>query len=137
MELEVLVGEWISEMSRPETSAEPIRGRMVVEPLFGEHYLRVTSTLDHPDVPDSMIVIGRGDETPYTWHYFDSRGVSRTYKMTLADGVWTVWREDPDFWQRFTGRFSADGSTITGAWEMSHDGGAIWEHDFDLTYTKV
>ena len=41
-----------------------------------------------------------------------------------------------DFSQRFTGTFSDDGKTIAGPWEISHDG-KTWEHDFDLTYTKV
>jgi hypothetical protein len=35
-----------------------------------------------------------------------------------------------------TGTFSDDGKTIPGAWEVCHDG-ATWEHDFDLTYTKI
>jgi hypothetical protein len=41
-----------------------------------------------------------------------------------------------DFWQRFTGELSPDGSTITGRWETSQDG-STWEHDFDLIYRKV
>ena len=41
-----------------------------------------------------------------------------------------------DFSQRFTGTLSEDGNTIAGAWEICHDG-KTWEHDFDLTYTKV
>jgi CBS domain-containing protein len=31
---------------------------------------------------------------------------------------------------------SEDGNTISGAWEKSDDG-STWEHDFDLTYTRV
>ena len=38
--------------------------------------------------------------------------------------------------ERYTGTFSDDGRVITGCWEIRHDG-ATWEHDFDLTYTKV
>ena len=77
----------------------------------------------------------------YTQHYFDSRGVVRLYAMTFADGVWTLTRESPDFTplefrQRFTGRFGADGNTISGAWEKGRDGGE-WEHDFTLTYRRA
>jgi hypothetical protein len=32
--------------------------------------------------------------------------------------------------------FGGDGKTITGAWEIRHDG-TRWEHDFDLTYVKT
>ena len=42
--------------------------------------------------------------------------------MSFVDGVWTLTRESPDFTpldfrQRFIGTFSADGNTISGAWE--------------------
>ena len=36
------------------------------------------------------------------------------------------------FSQRYTGTFSADGKTLSGAWEICHDG-ATWEHDCELT----
>jgi hypothetical protein len=135
MSLEVLIGEWTTRMLVPQ--AGPIHGWTVVEPLFGEHFVTVRNSLDHPEAPESLIVIGPGEDTAYRWHYFDARGVSRDYKMTLTGGVWSVWREDPDFWQRYTGRISADGRSIDGAWEISEDQGTTWRHDFGLTYTKV
>ena len=69
-------------------------------------------------------------------HYYDSRGVARVYGMSLSDRVWKIWRSDPDFSQRFTGQVSEDGATILATWEKSEDG-ENWQHDFDLTYTKV
>jgi hypothetical protein len=61
--------------------------------------------------------------------------------MRFSDGVWTLLRDSPDFSplsfsQRFTGTFGDDGDTIRGPWETSNDG-STWEHDFDLTYTRV
>jgi hypothetical protein len=61
--------------------------------------------------------------------------------MSLADGVWTLTRESADFSplafrQRFTGTFSPDGNTISGAWEKCFNG-AGWEHDFALTYRRT
>ncbi|MGH2713282.1 MAG: hypothetical protein ACRDM7_05255 [Thermoleophilaceae bacterium] len=41
-----------------------------------------------------------------------------------------------DLSQRYTGTFSDDGKTISGASEIRHDG-ATREHDFGLTYTKI
>jgi hypothetical protein len=41
-----------------------------------------------------------------------------------------------DFSQRYTGTFSDDRDTITGRWEICHDG-ETWEHDFDLNYTRA
>ena len=70
-----------------------------------------------------------------------SRGVARLYAMTLADGVWTLSRESPDFMpldfrQRYTGTFSADGNVISGAWEIGLADGGL-RHDFDLSYHRA
>ncbi|MGP0029507.1 MAG: hypothetical protein ACLPVF_03270 [Acidimicrobiales bacterium] len=53
-------------------------------------------------------------------------------------GEWAVEAKGPDgqVWQRFAGRISEDGRTITGCWEKAEDG----EHftvDFYLTYRKT
>src|SRR5690242_19588666 len=38
-------------------------------------------------------VIGLDDSADdFTMLYADARGVHRVYRMTLADGVWTIWR---------------------------------------------
>ncbi len=95
-----------------------------------------------PGAPDSVAIVSHDPRTgAYTQHYFDSRGVTRLYAMSLADGTWELLRDSPDFSpldfsQRFTGRFSDDGDTIRGTWEKSFDG-SNWEHDFDLTYRRV
>lgn len=47
-----------------------------------------------------------------------------------AYGSWGTMR------QRYTGTFSEDGSTITGGWEKSIDGGD-WKHDFVLIYHRA
>lgn len=96
-----------------------------------------------PDpAPDGIAIIGFDAGRDILFHhYFDSRGVARVYEMTFVDGIWTLERTRPDFSpldfsQRYVGRFSEDLRTITGAWEICHDG-STWEHDFELTYTKV
>jgi len=76
---------------------------------------------------------GAGEE--FTMLYADARGVHRVYRMTFADGVWTMWRDAPGFNQRFTATVSADGDRIEGRWEMSKDGVA-WNLDFELIYIR-
>ena len=138
--LEALVGEWATE-SVFSFSPEPTSGRVTFAWELGGRFLLERSQVEHPDAPDSLAVITvTGDG--YAQHYFDSRGVVRTYRMTLGDDTWTLMRDRPDFTpldfaQRYTGTFGADAQTITGRWEVSHDGGATWEHDFDLRYRKV
>jgi hypothetical protein len=56
--------------------------------------------------------------------------------MSFDHGAWKMWRDAPGFSQRFSATFSPDGNRIGGAWEKSSDG-QHWEHDFDLTYTRL
>ncbi|HEY3005853.1 MAG TPA: hypothetical protein VGJ44_26130 [Kribbellaceae bacterium] len=134
-DLSALAGEWTIEIHRPETSAEPVRGRMRGELVLGGVFLELRWTIDHPVFPDAVSLIGGADPASYRWHYFDTRGVDRTLRISVSREAWTAVREDPDFWQRFTSR--VDGDVISGAWEMSHDEGATWQHDFDVTYARV
>jgi hypothetical protein len=136
--LEALVGEWTVEASFPSTAG--VAGRVVFEWILDGQFL--VERAEVPGAPDSVAIIGFDpDREAYAQHYFDARGVARVYGMHLDDDVWTLVRDAPDFTplmfsQRFTGRFSADGASIDGRWETSA-GGSGWEHDFDLTYTRV
>ncbi len=56
--------------------------------------------------------------------------------MSFSGNLWKLWRHSPGFSQRFEGRISKDGNTITAEWEKSNDG-RTWEHDFDVTYTRM
>jgi hypothetical protein len=90
-----------------------------------------------PEAPDGVAVIGcDGMSDTYCQLYTDERDVQHIYAMSLADGVWKLWREGAPFSQRFTGELSADGNTIAGRWEVAEDG-ETWRTDFDLTYTRV
>lgn len=92
--------------------------------------------VENSPLPTVSIIGLDGSSEQFTMLYADARDVFRVYQMSLGDGVWKLWRDAPEFSQRFTGTFGDDGDTITGYWEYSEDG-ADWEHDFDLTYTKV
>ncbi len=126
-QLEVLVGEW--EMESPQYPGS--RGRLTFEWLEGGAFL-----VEHM-AGNATWMIGR-DESVQTYYmlYFDSRGVSRIYEMSLEGNVWKIWRNAPGFSQRFTATLADDGNTIRGRWEKSVDG-LQWEHDFDLVYTKI
>jgi hypothetical protein len=83
-----------------------------------------------------MLIGGDDTSDEYAVLYYDSRDVRRVYRMTLKDREWRMWREAPDFNQRFTGKISKDGRVIAAQWEMSRDGDS-WDLDFDITYTTV
>jgi hypothetical protein len=138
--LDVFVGEWAVEAGFAAGEGPQARSRF--EWILDGRFLLQRIEIPVPEAPDGLMIIGAGPETGgYTQHYYDSRGVVRLYAMTFGDGVWTLTRESPDFTpldfrQRFTGTFSADGNTISGAWETGHDDGG-WEHDFALTYRRI
>jgi hypothetical protein len=142
--LEPFVGQWsMAAAFKGMPAADPdAGGRVSFEWLPGGRFLIQRWEVPVPEAPDGIALIGAdpGTEGNYLQHYFDTRGVARVYKMSFENGVWKLWRDEPDFSpldpsQRFTGRFSEDGRTIAGAWEICHDG-ETWEHDFDLTYTR-
>jgi hypothetical protein len=131
-EFDALLGEW--ELTVPQFGAAA--GRAVFERLEEGGFVAQRSYAPDP-APDAVWIIGADDSAEArTVLYHDSRGVARVYQTTLVDGVWRVWRDAPGFAQRYTGRLSADGRTIAGAWELARDN-ATWAKDFDLNYTKT
>ena len=62
------------------------------------------SEIDEPGIPSGIAIIGSDDSTQeYFMLYFDERGVSRKYEVTLRDNVWKWWRNVPGFSQRYEG----------------------------------
>jgi hypothetical protein len=136
--LDAFVGEWTMEATPPGGEPWPGEARVSFEWLEGRTWLIERWTIEMPQAPDGIAIIGLGDDPgTFRQHYFDSRGVHRVYEMTLDDGTWTLRRDDPNpFPQRFTAEFSEDGKTISGRWEKALDG-TTWEIDFDGTYRKT
>ena len=134
--LEAFVGEWIVEASFPGSPP----GHAEFDWALDRQYLIQRTQAPDP-APDSIAIVAVDPKTgAYTQHYFDSRGVVRLYSMTFDGRVWTLSRNTPDFSpldfsQRFTGKFSDDGKTISSTWETSQDG-VSWERDFDLIYKR-
>jgi hypothetical protein len=140
--LEPLVGEWSMVPTFKGMPPAEAGARVSFGWLPGGRFLIQRWEIPVPEAPDGIAIIGADPGRPgaYLQHYFDSRGVARVYKMSLEDGIWKLWRDEPDFSpldfsQRYTGTFTDDGKTVAGAWEICADGKS-WEHDFDLTYTK-
>jgi hypothetical protein len=118
------IGEWAVTASLGDGV-----GRATFEWILDGRFVVQRVEIAHPAAPDTFAILGYQDDG-YVQHYFDTRGVVRRYEMSIEDGVWTLWRDEPGFAQRFTGAFSADGSTIAGAWELNG------EKDFEVTYTR-
>lgn len=133
---EVLIGEWTMVGTHPALPSA-VQGHSTFEWLKQDALLVWHFDWAHGHgLPSAYSVIGHDDAVePCSVLYTDERGVARIYQMSLADGVWKMWRESPDFAQRMTGRFSNNGNTITWHGELSRDG-AAWEEDLSVMYTR-
>jgi hypothetical protein len=139
--LEGLVGDWEMELSNaaflPRPSDRVKGGPVLIEWVQDGAFLAMRMGDKSPGPPQALWLIGRDDSTPnFTVLYYDARSVSRVYEMSFSEGVWKMWREAPGFWQRYEGTVSKGGKTMTAHWEKSADG-SRWEHDFDVTSTKL
>jgi hypothetical protein len=135
--LSVLVGTWNTTGTHSLVPGTTFHGRTSFAWIEGGAFLMMHSQIDEPEIPSGIAVFGTDDTTgEFSMLYFDERGVSRRYEVSLRDNVWKWWRNDPKFSQRFTGAISADGRTIVSSGELSRDGGR-WEPDLTLTYTRV
>lgn len=138
-DLEFLSGEWDMELSNAPflpRHDDVAHGHVSFEWVEDGALLVMRQSEQSGQPPSARWAIGRDESGPgYTVLYSDSRGVSRVYEMGFSDGLWQLWRNTPEFSQRFEGRVSSDGNTITSHWEKSFDGDT-WEHDFDITYAR-
>ena len=82
-------------------------------------------------IPLTVIVLETGDGL--VMEYFDSRGVRRTYGVSLEDGVLRFWRDDPKFAQRYAATLAPD--AFDGVWQVAETPGD-WKDDLKVTYTR-
>jgi uncharacterized protein DUF1579 len=134
---EVFIGEWKTTGSHPYLPDTVLHGRVSFEWLEGGAFLIMRSEIDEPRFPDGVAIFGSDDvEKKFFMLYFDERGVSRKYTVSMEGNQLKWWRDDPSFSQRMSITIEDDGNKMSSKGEMSRDGGA-WEDDLELTYTRV
>lgn len=138
--LDFFNGTWTVEVTHPHLQPTPIMGHTRFEWL-NESYIIQYTHIDKAEFPSSTIVYDWDPQrNHYLQHYFDSRGVTRLYQMSLEEGIWKLWRDTADFsplhfFQRFTGEIDESGNKIESSWEQSDDG-INWAHDFKVLYRR-
>ena len=140
-QLQPFIGEWSVEGKHVALPDAVIRGRSVFDWWGDRAFLIHHSTLDHPDFPDSISVIGATrPDGGLAQHYFDTRGVHRLFDMTFERGVWTLDRKvvgAKDFDQRMRATFSADGNSFAAEWEARDSGTHEMRPDLSAVYTRA
>lgn len=141
--LDLLVGEWELTASSGEQIMSVSRSTFhwladsgfLVQRIDPPTYLAPEWVDGAPERVDA--VVGLDDHSDlFTMLYTDSRGVCRTYRMSLDGTIWTLESQPgPDFLQRFEAAVSDDHTAINGRWEASQDG-REWLTDFEVTYRR-
>ena len=140
-----LVGRWTTEATHRGLPGAIIRGSSEIEWLEGERFLIYRSSYDHPDIPDSISIIG--DTDGLRMHYFDTRGVHRIFKVTVTGEEWEMTMDrhssagsfaspDAPFSQRITYTFEDEDRTMSGKAMLSHDN-VKWDDDLEITCRRM
>ena len=133
-EFEVLIGTWTTE-AKHRLVDEVVSGETTFEWLEGRKFLLQRSHADDERFPDGLWVIGSPESGEgLVAEYFDSRGVRRTYEVSIEDGVWRVWRDAPGFDQRFEARIGAD--EFEGLFQLAEQPGE-WMDDLKVSYRRA
>jgi hypothetical protein len=123
---DALIGTWDTEAKHPLLDAV-VPGSVTFEWLEGGHFLVQRSHNEHELFPDAISVIGAPESGDgLVMEYFDSRGVRRTYGVSLVDGVLRMWRDATGFDQRFSATPAPD--SFEGRWQVAETPGD-WRDD--------
>jgi len=138
--LKLFIGTWEMEISNasflPDAHAI-IKANASFEWFEDGEFLILRQGTKNKETPWAIWFIGHDkDAQNYTVFYMDDQRSSRVYEMSFENSIWKLWRNGPQFRQRFTGEVNQDQNIISGYWEKSVDGNS-WEHDFQLTYKKT
>jgi hypothetical protein len=131
---EALIGTWDTEATHPMLPGVVVPGTVSFEWLEGGRFLVQRSHNEHDQFPDGLCVIGPPEEGDgLRMEYFDSRGVRRTYGISLEDGELRYWRDADGFDQRFAAPIAPDG--FHGVVQLAETPGE-WKDDLEVTYRR-
>ena len=134
---ERIIGEWRSTGTHPALPGVTLHGRVSFAWQHGGAFLVWRSEVEHPLFPDGIAIVGSDDEAGTIFiSYFDERGVSRKYDVTLSQNGFAMQRADPKFAQRMTFSLEAGDTRMVSKGEMSRKA-AAWEPDLSQTFERL
>jgi hypothetical protein len=133
-----IIGNWDTMGSHGMIPHTVLHGRTSFDLDETGGFIRMNSNIqEEVGIPAGIAIIASDDESgTYLMSYYDVRGVSRIYNVSMQGNVMKWWRDAPSFSQRYSLTVSEDQQTMVGKGEICKDGLA-WEKDLDLTYRKV
>jgi hypothetical protein len=134
--LEFLLGEWSTTGTHPAVPGETLRGRTSFSRHEGGAFLIMRSQVDHDLFPDGLAIIGSDDVAGrFAMTYFDERGISRLYDVTVGPRTATWRRDDSEFSQSVTVTADESGDRLTSKGRMSKQSGD-WVDDLSQLFTR-
>jgi hypothetical protein len=133
--LEFLIGEWRTTGSHPEVPDKSLPGRTSFAWHEGGSFLIMRTEVDEPQFPNGIAIIGSDVAGSFAMVYFDERGISRLFEVTVGDRTVTWRRDDPELSQTTTITAEGGGDRLVGRGRMSEKGGA-WGDDLSQTYER-
>jgi len=134
--LAFLIGEWRTSGTHPMVPGTTLAGRASFAWHEGGAFLIMRSEVDEPRFPSGVAIIGSDDKAGnFVMIYFDERGVSRHYQLSVGDRTVTWRRDDPLFSQSITLSAESDDRLVSKG-RMSQKGGA-WEDDLSQVFTRA
>jgi hypothetical protein len=131
---DALIGTWTTE-AKHRMIDKVVHGTVNFEWLEGGRFVIQRSRTDDERIPDGLSVIGPPEDGDgLVCEYFDSRGVRRTYAISVEEGVLRMWRDAPGFDQRLTAKLAPD--VYEGEFEYAETPGE-WRHDMKVIYRRA
>lgn len=135
--LAFLIGEWRTTGSHPLVPGETLEGRTSFAWHEGGAFLVMRSDVDEPRFPSGVAIIGSDDVAgTFAMTYFDERGVSRLFEVTVGERTVTWRRDDPTFAQSLTITADSGSDALVSKGRMSQGGGP-WLDDLSQRFTRL
>ncbi len=135
-ELEVLIGEWTMEAIPPAGEPWPGEARATFEWLEGNQLVLERSTVEMPEAPDGICVIGCDAANGTYYQLYSGRprglpGLRDEHRQRRVEAVARGRALRAALHRNDLGRRQPD------RWTLGVRRGSSWETDFDLVYTRV
>jgi hypothetical protein len=133
--LEFLLGEWRTTGTHPAMPDKVLNGRASFRWHEGGAFLIMRTQVNEPEFPDGLAIIGSDDIAgTFTMTYFDERGISRIYAVTVGDRT-VEWRRDDRALAQSMTITAKDDGTLMSKGRMSQDGG-VWSDDLSQVFHR-
>ena len=132
--LAFLIGRWRTTGTHPGETDSALTGQTSFEWHLGGAFILMRQQVDDERFPDGLTLFGSDDGSgAIRIIYFDERGVSRHFEVSVGDGCVTWERDDPKLAQRLTITRRDAGRSLVSKGRMRENGGA-WQDDLSQSF---